>query len=261
MKPNSQNQGGVAAGSAPKTMTTRVDERITRTSVTPGKPYTEYRDDLRYDFFHSCAYCTIAEAEAQAIRFTIDHYEPQKARPDLVNEYANLMYSCDECNRRKGDRCPPPVARASGNRFFRPDEDVYGEHFEKQNALLTHKSEVGNFTIAALDLNRLGLRRLRELRVRLKQCDAQVLGGILALRKFPIDQLPINIKGRAAIAIRRATSIHDQITINIDRLLRENAKSPLIDRDPGAQARATERTATLKHLEALFPGNWRAPRG
>jgi 5-methylcytosine-specific restriction endonuclease McrA len=79
---------------------------VTRTTVPPAKHYSEYKEVLRQDFFHSCAYCTMAESEAQGIRFTIDHYEPQKARPELINYYDNLMYACEECNLRKGDRYP-----------------------------------------------------------------------------------------------------------------------------------------------------------
>ena len=56
-----------------------------------------------------------------AIRFTIDHYEPRSARPELENDYNNLMYCCDTCNSLKGDRCPPQSARHDGFRFYRPD--------------------------------------------------------------------------------------------------------------------------------------------
>jgi 5-methylcytosine-specific restriction endonuclease McrA len=79
----------------------------------------------------------MSESEAMAIRFTIDHYEPQKARPDLVDDYTNLMYACDECNLRKGDRYPPPAARATGMRFFRPDEDVHSDQFSITGILLS----------------------------------------------------------------------------------------------------------------------------
>jgi hypothetical protein len=35
---------------------------------------------------------------------TIDHYEPQKARPELTNCYDNLMYCCDDCNMLKREK-------------------------------------------------------------------------------------------------------------------------------------------------------------
>src|SRR4051812_645405 len=84
---------------------------VQRSQVAPDLPYGAYRQVIRYDFFYTCAYCTMSEAEAQAIRFCIDHYEPRSARPDLERNYTNLMYACDECNMRKGDRCPPESAR------------------------------------------------------------------------------------------------------------------------------------------------------
>jgi hypothetical protein len=252
---NDKNGGAkipVATGPAP--------ELVTRSNVPSGMEYGEYRKYLRYDFIYSCAYCTMSEAEALAIRFTIDHYEPRKARPDLKNEYSNLMYSCDACNQRKGDRCPPPEARNDDYRFFRPDKDVYQDHFQRNGIRLDSKSNVGTYSIEALDLNRLALRRLRKIRERLTKCDQLVTQGVLGLRKFHIDQLPPNVKGAAALAIKEAVSVANQIVSDIDSLLRGYAHSPFIDDDPESKSRYKERSDKLKQLEALHPGNWRAPR-
>jgi HNH endonuclease len=112
------------------------------------------------------------EAEAAAVRFTIDHYEPTSARPDLENEYNNLMYACDPCNTRKGDRYPPLAARAEGVRFFRPDEDVHSDHFELTGVRLKGKSKTGEYTVVALDLNRYMLNKLRE-----RDCCRQLCHG------------------------------------------------------------------------------------
>jgi len=197
---------------------------ITRSSVPVSLTYPEYREYLRYDFFYSCAYCTMSEAEAQAIRFTIDHYEPRNARPDLLDEYENLMYSCGECNLRKGDRSPPPKARADGYRFFRPDRDLHEDHFEESRRRLQGKSNVGRYSIEALDLNRLALQRLREIRQRLTECHCLVVEGVLGLRKFPIDRLPPNVRGRALRAINRAGAAGIKIADAIDSLLRNYAR-------------------------------------
>lgn len=202
----------------------------------------------------------MSEAEAHAVRFTIDHYEPRKARPDLEDEYTNLMYSCDGCNVRKGDRFPPPEARKDDYRFFRPDQDVYQDHFQRSGIRLEPKSNIGTYSIEALDLNRLALRRLREIRERLTKCDHLVAQGVLGLRKFHIDQLPPSVKGSAARTINEVISVADQIANDIDSLLREHARSPLIDPDTESESRHQERTAKLKQIEGLFPGNWRAPR-
>lgn len=233
---------------------------VARSDVSPGRPYKEYRQYLRRDFFFSCAYCTMSESEAQAIRMTIDHYEPRKARPDLENAYENLMYACDECNRRKGDRYPPSEARTSGHRFFRPDEDIRDEHFERNGIRVEPKTSVGDYNIKTLDLNRKSLRRLRELRQRLVECEVYASEGVLGLRRFPIDRLPKEIKGSAASAIRDAATAQGRIISEIDSVLLDHARSPLIDPDPAAEALDRERRAELKDIEALLPGKWRGPR-
>jgi len=235
---------------------------VTRTTVPPAKHYREYKEVLRQDFFYSCAYCTMAESEAQGIRFTIDHYEPQKARPELINYYDNLMYACDECNLRKGDRYPPPDARADGHRFFRPDEDHRGVHFRKLGDCLEGVTNTGKYSIKAIDLNRSMLRKLRELRERLKVCDRFVVDGIMALRMLNIDKLPKNIRGTVVRQRRAAMEAEAHLTAEIDNLLRSRARSPLLDAgsNPEDKARAEERLASLRELEALYPGNWRTPR-
>lgn len=231
---------------------------VTRSDVAPGKKYNEYREDLRHDFFCSCAYCTLMEAEATAIRFVIDHYEPRASRPDLENQYSNLMYACDECNTLKGDRCPPSKARVDGLRFFRPDEDIYDQHFEESGRLLSHKTATGWYTIQSLELNRLSLRRIRELRERLAVCHEFVAAGIAALRKFHIDRLPKNIRSIAISRIREAQAAADRLEDDIDALLRRYARSPLIDIDPDAEKRAQERAAQARRWKALYPGKWRS---
>src|SRR6266849_326487 len=231
-------------------------ELIVRSSVPSDKKYNEYKPWLRHDFIYSCAYCTMSEAEAQAIRFTIDHYEPIKARPDLLGEYDNLMYCCDECNRRKGDRSPPADARANGWRFFRPDQDYWGQHFKRKGYRLESVSNTGEFSIDALDLNRLALRRLREIRERLTRCEDHIAEGILALRRFSIDRLPPHVKGAAVRYIGQAITMRGEIVDSIDRLLRQYARSPLLDVESGSEleARTQERQARMQKAEALFPG-------
>lgn len=233
---------------------------VSRSDVPGNLEYPEYREFLRYDFFYSCAYCTMSESEAQAIRFAIDHYEPRKARPELEHQYDNLMYSCDPCNERKGDRCPPVTARADGYRFFRPDQDVFGDHFALKGIRLEPKTNVGMYSVEALDLNREGLRRLRDIRARITKCDRLVAAGILALRNFPLDQLPKSVKGKASRAIKQARNMETTLVTSIDALLRKHAHSELIDPDKNSETRAKERSAKLAGLQALYGGRWRAPR-
>jgi hypothetical protein len=233
---------------------------VERSQVPAGLPYNGYKKYLRRDFFFSCAYCTMSEAEAQAIRFTIDHYEPRKSRPDLENAYDNLMYACDECNIRKSDRCPPPAARGDGFRFFRPDQDSRDQHFLRVGVRLRPESPVGHYSIEALDLNRASLRRLRELRERLTQSAKLASDGVLGLRRLRMDQLPPAIRGRAVAAVQKAAATQEQIANDIDALLSAFARSALIDDNMDSESESSERIDKLKALESLYGGSWRAPR-
>jgi|SRR5665213_735699 len=185
---------------------------------------------------------------------------PQTARPDLTHEYTNLMYCCDPCNIYKGNRYPPANARADGHRFFRPDEDAFDDHFELSGIRLNSKSNVGAFSILALRLNRQGLTRLRALRARLANCVRFVAQGVLGLRNYRIDELPPGIKGHASTSIKRATEFVEQIGDSIDALLRDHARSPLIDPDSKSAEEDQQRAAELSGLQVMYGGNWRAVR-
>jgi hypothetical protein len=69
--------------------------------------------------------------------------------------------------------------------------------------------------------------------------------------------LPAEIKGKASKAINDVAATADGITDRIDAILRENAKSPLIDHDPKAEEERLEKQKRMKELQALYPGSWR----
>lgn len=233
---------------------------VVRSEVSPGLPYTDYRDNLRFDFYYSCAYCTITEYEASGIRFTIDHYVPQGVVAIDVHDYDNLMYACDECNKRKGNRYPPPSAQAAGYRLFRPDRDALLDHFTASGIRVEHVTNVGFYTIQSLDLNRHALLRLREYRERLAQTHEYVVAGIHALRHVRIDRFPPHVRAHILAAIRSAQEAANEREEEIETTLREFARSPLLDKDPEAAERAKERTRELDQMKALHPGGWRTPR-
>ncbi len=232
---------------------------IVRTTDVPAySDYSRYRRYLRHDFYYSCAYCTITEAEAEALRFTIDHYEPVSAMPELRTVYTNLMYACDECNARKGDLFPPPDARQDGYRFFRPDMDRTSEHFLAQGSTVSHKSKTGLYTITALSLNRRALRRIRELRLRLKLCDEYVSEGIRALRDLKIDQLHPQLRAKASRWIKEASDLNERLIDEINNVLRAAARSSVIvDEEQADIDEDTVRRENLKKIEGLHPGQWR----
>ena len=230
---------------------------VQRTAVGQVKHYNEYIGQLRTDFVYSCAYCTITEAEAAGINFTIDHYRPRRSHRELENSYDNLMYCCRSCNSYKGDRDPPQTAQASGLRFFRPDRDVRHEHFSLDGIKLIEETGIGEFTIEAVDLNRAVLCRVRALRRRFDSCDEYVAEGISALLSFRIDRLAPASRARALKARDDVVGSVSRLKNDIDELLRESTKSSLLDPDPEAEARFRDRRAKLKGYEAIFPGNWR----
>ena len=233
---------------------------VVRSSVPEKRPYSEYKPYLRRDFVYSCAYCTMTEAEARGIRFTIDHYEPRGTADINVDDYENLMYCCDECNLRKGNRRPPPSARQSGFRFFRPDLDLFDDHFKQTGPMVEEVSPTGFYTKEALDLNRQTLQRVREYRRRLSECDRSVAEGVVGLARVHIDRLPKDVRAQALKAIRSATSVAGRLGEEIDELLGNYAKSELLDQDETAAARTRGRLQNLKSLEAIHPGTWRTPR-
>jgi Restriction endonuclease len=94
------------------------DAIVVRSVVIPNRPYGDYLQNLRYDFWFSCAYCSIAEAEAVGISFEIDHYEPQSTEVLHVHDYSNLMYSCSPCNLSKSNIWTSPEQQAQGLRFL-----------------------------------------------------------------------------------------------------------------------------------------------
>lgn len=64
--------------------------------------FHSYREWLRDEFAFRCVFCLIRE-RWQPLSFHIDHCIPQTERPDLVCEYANLLYVCARCNLAKSD--------------------------------------------------------------------------------------------------------------------------------------------------------------
>jgi len=72
------------------------------------KNYSKYRPWLRDEFSFRCVYCLIREQWVDMRRgYQIDHFIPQKIRPDLKADYNNLLYLCPACNSLKGSALLP----------------------------------------------------------------------------------------------------------------------------------------------------------
>ena len=83
--------------------------------------------------------------------------------------------------------------------------------------------------------------------------------GVLALKQFHIDQLPPTIKLQAARTIGRAITAADEAADEIDTILQNYARSPLVDSELDDTSK--DRAANLADWKMLYPGSWRAPRG
>jgi len=115
---------------------------LRRHGPTGWKDYSRYRPWLRDEFTFRCVYCLNRERWMDMRRgFQIDHFIPQKLRPDLHAEYNNLIYLCAACNNLKGAATLPDpcfVALAACLRFHRdgtvealhPDGDAIIERLE-----------------------------------------------------------------------------------------------------------------------------------
>jgi len=200
----------------------------------------------------------MTEAEATGINFAIDHYRPKRSKPELENSYDNLMYCCSECNSRKGDRDPPAEAQSAGVRFFRPDQDARPEHFSLAELDLVAETPIGEYSIEAIDLNRAHLRRLRDIRKRFSECDEYISEGLAALFSFRIDRLRPEARVRALKTREKISKMVSELRENFDEILRDAARSELIDPDPEAEKRFRDRKDKLRDYESLYPGNWRA---
>lgn len=227
-------------------------------SVVPKKTsYLEYKEELRLDFWFSCAYCTMSEAEAAGYRFTIDHYEPQSSHPALKDDYNNLMYCCDQCNMRKSDLVIPKSARDDGYRFYRPDSDHFDDHFSLSNIRIEPKSPVGEWTESQLDLNRAALLKIRELRRRLVDCHELVSRGVRGLKGVKVDQIHKSVRGSAVRTIKETLDVVERLEDNLDAIMMAYARSPLLDIDEQEPERSAVRKRYLSEMKALYPGTWR----
>ena len=134
---------------------------IFRRSVPPRRyrDYTRYRSLLRRDFQYRCAYCLTHErylgGEAGC---AIDHHRPQRglyARPDLESAYANLYWTCRECNDNKADTWPGSEEEERGMRFLDPcvpegDHDLHWR--TNPDGSLEAITSTGEYTIEYLKL-------------------------------------------------------------------------------------------------------------
>jgi hypothetical protein len=231
-----------------------VNASVRRSTVSQKQSHLDYDVELRWDFWFHCAYCTISEAEAGALRFTVDHYLPVHRYPELALDYGNLMWACDMCNSIKGTG-PSEAAARKGLRFLRVDTDDPEEHIAS-SALSPDRVEhltadVGEYTIQRLNLNREPLRKLRNIRARISKSADVIRRGIRALQGQQIQDLSPKARGRFLEA-RDAMCARGLAATNLidEALVREMNRSVVIDPPASCDQDAAKRKAYLSRVNA-----------
>lgn len=227
---------------------------IRRSTPPPKSHYSDYIEDLRRDFYNSCAYCTVMEREAGGVGLTIDHYIPRSvpAGKCLAHSYANLILACADCNRFKSDYYPNDTQRERGLFVIRPDEMVPNDHLEIDDddlPMLQGKTPTGEFNIEKLDLNRPGLKKLRRNRLRLDGYRQFVQEGIRALRSVAIDRLGRRQRAKFIKLRNEVLRTAEDSDKDFDELISNFARSSLRPVDPDKKARARARKRRLEKLQ------------
>ena len=156
------------------------------------RDYTRYRQRLRADFQHRCAYCLTQEHHLGGeANFSIDHHRPRRglyARPDLENVYTNLYWTCRECNENKADRWTSPEEEARGLQWIDPcehwgDHDLHWEI--SSEGTIRWLTPVGEYTIIRLRLHRRAWLKRHWQQLREWQQAHEELLQILAHKELP----------------------------------------------------------------------------
>ncbi len=146
--------------------------------------YQQYKPYLREDFIFACVYCATHENEFGGPRnFGIDHFRP-KSKAEfkaLISVYANLLYACNVCNSFKLDDWPSDDPIKEGKGYLDPCEHDYEHHFVQMPDFgIKGLSQVANYMIERLHLNRPQLRKLRQRR---KQAEELYKLAMLSLQE------------------------------------------------------------------------------
>ncbi|HBP6867981.1 TPA: HNH endonuclease [Legionella pneumophila] len=144
--------------------------------------YNKHKPALRIEFNHQCPYCHTREPEIGGSRiFHIDHYKPKSQFPELISDYNNLIYSCPDCNRYKGNYWPKLIDRMMNREiiYLRPPEQIY-RHLDVTDHIWKAKTNKGGWNIDKLQLNSKRNIKRREQRSNLQKT-------ILRLQKIQDD--------------------------------------------------------------------------
>lgn len=224
---------------------------VKRSFVEVKTDYHKYREELRNDFWFSCAYCSITEVECCGIGFHIDHYLPKSSNPHLVNKYSNLMYSCQKCNSLKGSWEPNEIAIDKGYRVIKIDEEDPRDFFEVAGNELVAINETGNFNIELLELNRDSLKKIREIREVYYSAKEYIGYGIRKINRMSIDELNKQTRFQFNSIKKQINNYNERLELLTEEVLKNLARSPLLDEEKKRKEKTEKRRKYLKEIKAI----------
>jgi len=95
--------------------------------------------------FVKCSYCEV-KLQEDGKYMEVEHIKPKSVHPDLVLYWENLLPACKTCNGNKGEE---DIA------FINPTTDEIKEHIALLSFRFRKKTQKGQNTIEASDLNRM----------------------------------------------------------------------------------------------------------
>lgn len=104
-----------------------------RVEITQQADYHNYQNNLSEDFGRLCGYC--GKTEKTTFKgFEIDHLVPVSIAPERKIDYANLVYCCFTCNRKKAKKWPTLNKHICHNEkvgFIDPASEEFDLHLER----------------------------------------------------------------------------------------------------------------------------------
>ena len=139
-------------------------ELLTIEQPIPESLKHRYRDPqikqrIKDETHDKCIYCE--SKVTHVYPGDVEHIIPKSKKPELIFEWSNLTFACQECNRNKSDYYEPSL------QLINPYSDEPKEHLKFVGPMIFHTpgSERGRLTRKVLELNRTPLieRRVERL--------------------------------------------------------------------------------------------------
>jgi hypothetical protein len=129
---------------------------------------TEAREIVKQRANYVCEYCGVSEVDVGG-ELTLDHYHPtSKGGSDGLE---NLLYCCPRCNQYKLDYWPTKLDDIP---LWHPQREPFNIHFTLlDDGVLLPLTQVGEFTLLRLGLNRPHLISHRRQQIQLSQDQAR----------------------------------------------------------------------------------------